>query len=125
MKREDECAWRAKLRCDDIDRQANQYELPAILALRRPQEPIHFAAVDAALLAKIGRRLSAIAVADCNYGNTPRREREYERLTQNAKMIAAWYGLTAESGGDPRGFVLRLFGDGIPRNSLGDGYGIA
>jgi hypothetical protein len=125
MTREQERKLRASLRSKDIERLADEYQLTAILTLRRPQEPTYFAAVDAALLTKIGRRLSAIAIADCNYGNTPRREREYEKLTERAKTIAAWYGLTAESGGDPRGYVLRIVGDGIPRNSMGDGYGIA
>jgi hypothetical protein len=125
MTSEQEREFRASLRSKDVERLADKYQLTAILALRRPQEPNYFAAIDAALLTKIGRRLSAIAVANCNYGETPRRETEYDRLTERARTIAAWYGLTAESGGDPRGYVLRIFGEGLPRNSMGDGYGIA
>lgn len=99
--------------------------LAALFAQARPQEPAFRAAIDAELLSRIGRQLNALACGECNNGSTDRSERRRERLGQKARLIASWYGLTAEYYGDPRGYVLRLIGPGLASNSMGDGFGVA
>lgn len=44
---------------------------------------------------------------------------------EKAATIAAWYGLTVSTGGDPRGYTVKLHGDQLPRSDWGGGFGVA
>lgn len=70
---------------------------------------------------QIGETLQALAVIDCNRGLTPAQEHNVERNAAKAKEIAEALGFRAETGGDPRGCVLKLFDPKDER--LGDGWG--
>lgn len=104
---------------------AISFYLAAILAARRTNMTPWQAATDAAQLVMIGRRLINLGIASSNKGDTPQRDKAHEHLTSEASVIANKYGLSAESSGDPRGYVLRLHGEGLPRNNMGDGFGVA
>ena len=118
-----EIETRASMRNDKTERVADEYHLAAFLAQRRPSERPYVAALDAAMLTQIGRRLNSMAAANCNYGSTPRRDNAARKLAAQAATIASWYGCTTDCDGDPRGFVLRLHGSSVPNNNFGDGFG--
>ncbi len=103
---------RAKLMRSPRTRQlGEEYHLAAALAQARPQERAFVAALDAAILRRVGRQCRSLAVAQCNREWTERDERRRARLKKQIETIAGWYGLTASVGGDPRGAVVRLYGD--------------
>lgn len=121
---EQEMDLRAKYR-ERVEDKAAEYHLAAILAQLRPSEPSFVAAIDAATLTYLGRRLRVIATADCNEGSEPQRDKRRARLAADVRTIASWYGLTAQTDCDPRGCGLELHapeGSRLPRNSLGDGF---
>jgi hypothetical protein len=105
------------------------YQLAAMLMQRATdgteQHTINTVAIDAATLTKIGKALASLAVAQCNREWLPRDETRRRNLTEQAEALAAGYGLTVTAHGDPRGYVLRLHGEGIYRNGWGDGFGVA
>lgn len=90
-----------------------------------PQPNPYIVALDAGKLFGLAKQLSALSIAYCNHGLTPRQETRRENLAAKVKEIASWYGLTAETYGDPRGYVVRLTGPGIVKNGMGDGFGVA
>lgn len=98
--------------------------LAACFARIRPDLPPHGIALDAGRMLAIGRMLQSLGVARCNYGLTPRQEKRDENLEKEAQRIAAFYGLKARAGGDPRGYVLNLSGEGLPRSGWDDSFGI-
>ena|ERR1051326_3871695 len=116
LKYRDECERRPE---------RNALHLACILGRYRPELQPHLVALDAAKLWGMGRQIAALAVAQCNYGLTDRQEKRREKLSELCKTIAGWYGLTAETFGDPRGYVVRLHGRNIPKNGWGDGFGVA
>lgn len=101
------------------------FVLCAALARIRPDLPPHLLALDARELARLGDALSGLAVQYCNHGLTDRQETRRNTLERQATEIASFYGLKVNAGGDPRGYVLKLFGKGLPDNSMGGGFGIA
>lgn len=107
------------------------YQLAALLMQRAmltetdPAHTVSRVAIDAATLAKIGKALASLAVAECNREWTNRDQTRRDNLTAEAAAIAAEYGLTITASGDPRGYVLRLHGPDIYRNGWGDGFGVA
>ncbi|OFX03301.1 MAG: hypothetical protein A3E78_12255 [Alphaproteobacteria bacterium RIFCSPHIGHO2_12_FULL_63_12] len=121
----DQTEFRAILRNDRIEKLADQYHLAAVLALRRPTERPYVAALDAAALYGLARQVEALAVKECNVSLTERDERRRERLREKIEIVAGWYGLTAKCYGDPRGYVVRLHGEGLPQNGWGGGFGVA
>lgn len=120
-----EIEFRAARRSDAIEKAADRLHLAAELARRRPDERPYVAAIDAALLQRIGRALAALAVKDCNAGVTPRDEKRRERLATEAATIASWYGLSVTCHGDPRGYAMRLHGPDLTRTGWGEGFGVA
>ena len=107
----------------------------------------HHAASFAEQLAKIARRLSQIAIADCNYGDDPGREKTKDAQRNKARdlmqQFAGWnppaasadfyerartdcfHGLSLSFGGDPRGYVVHV--TGLPGNTWGGseaGFGL-
>jgi len=86
---------------------------------------LYQAALDATQLYKLAKSLAALSVANCNYGLSKRQETRGENIAKDVEMIASWYGWKATTGGDPRGYVVRLHGPGIPQNGWGDGFGVA
>lgn len=108
------------------------FQLAALLMQRalthgQPDElrTINVIAIDAATLSKIAKALQSLAVAQCNREWTKRDETRRLNLAKEAHAIAEAYGLTVTTHGDPRGYVVRLHGDGIYRNGWGDGFGVA
>lgn len=86
-------------------------------------------ALRSAELIKLGNTLSNLAVADCNYGLSPRQETRRENIIKRISAIGKELGVTFETNGDPRGYVLKLM---TPKtgayNSMGgasEGWGIA
>lgn len=122
---EQEIEFRASRRNDAVEKAADAMYLAAVLAQLRSTERAYVAAIDAALLNHIGRALSAVAIRDCNYGGSKGDETRRANLAKQAATIAAWYGLTVTTYGDPRGYVLRLHGPGLPQNGWGEGFGVA
>lgn len=100
-------------------------QLACLLGRIKPKESPYRIALDASELYKLASSLSALAVAHCNYGLSPRQETREENMCKRVALIASWYGLTAQCSGDPRGYVVRLDGPGIVRNGMGDGFGVA
>lgn len=86
---------------------------------------VYQVALDAGKLFGLGKQLEALSLADCNVGLTPRQEKRREKIAAQAAEIASWYGLKAECYGDPRGYVLRLTGEGVRANGWGEGFGVA
>lgn len=83
-------------------------------------------AQDAAWLVKAGNRMAAYALQMCNGPEmNDRQEAAREKLADRIRERAAWYGLTASCSGDPRGYVVRLEGEGVQKNGWGDGFGVA
>jgi hypothetical protein len=81
---------------------------------------------DAAWFLRAGKRLAAYALQDCNGPElNDRQEATRDKLKEQIRIRAAWYDLTASCAGDPRGYVLRLDGEGVTKNGWGDGFGIA
>lgn len=80
---------------------------------------------DSAEMMTLGKRLASYALAQCNTGLNDAQERAREKTAEKAKTLAKAYDLTAHCYGDPRGYVLRLDGEGVERNGMGDGFGVA
>lgn len=107
------------------------YEL--LRQARKPNTPLAQVARDVEELRKIAKRLDSLAVAWCNTGLSPRQETMRENLKDKLPVVLARYvGVTAETGGDPRGYALKLhFTSGPAENSYNTmggaeaGYGVA
>ena len=67
------------------------------------------AAAIAEMLVQRAEALHRLAERDCNYGLTEAQEKRKERLQGEVCEIAEAVGFRAETGGDPRGAVVRLF----------------
>lgn len=119
-----EIEFRAAMRNDKIEKAAGAMYLAAVLAQLRPQERAYVAAIDAACLMRISRAMAALAIKACNYGASKRDETRRANLAEKAATIAAWYGLTVSTSGDPRGYVCHLHGPNLPSNGWGEGFGI-
>lgn len=115
---------RAKYRSRTENKLAG-FQLAAMLMQRKPAQSINVVSIDAATLVAIAKRIESLAVKSCNIGLTERDEKRWENLKAEAVAIAAGYGLTVSAHGDPRGFVVRLHGDGIWQNGWGAGFGVA
>lgn len=81
----------------------------------------HYAAYIVTLLVTRAEALHKLAEHDCNYGLTPPQEKRQERLRAEVAEIAEAVGFRAETGGDPRGAVVRLYDPQDER--AGDGWG--
>jgi hypothetical protein len=109
-----------------IESKITPAHLAATLARRCPEFNEYQIGLDVGLLLRIGKQLASLALADCNYGMSPRQKTRRENLAKQAATIAAWYGLTADAYGDPRGYVLKLQGDDLTSNCFGgQGFGVA
>lgn len=120
----EEMEFRAKFRNPDLENRASELHLAVMLYARRPVRE-YLAACDAAILQKIGRALATLAVKECNTGLSEADERRREKLAAQAATVAGWYGLTVTAHGDPRGYVLRLHGEGVVANGWGEWFGVA
>ena len=80
---------------------------------------------DAEEMMRLGKRLANYSLNDCNAGLNDRQEASRDKIAEKAKELAKTYNLTAHCYGDPRGYVLRLDGEGVERNGWGDGFGVA
>ena len=100
-------------------------QLAAVLARLRPDLGPYWVAADALGLHKMGKEIARFAVTQCNRGLNDKQEARREALAARCREVASWYGAKAETGGDPRGYVLRLHGEGIPRTGWGEGFGVA
>lgn len=72
-------------------------------------------------LVQCGENLHSFAVIDCNRGLTPAQEHNRERNAEMAREIGEALGFRVETGGDPRGCVLKLYDPKDER--AGDGWG--
>lgn len=79
------------------------------------------AAYVADLLVKRAEQLHKLAEHDCNFGLSEAQEKRKERLQEQVREIAEAVGFRVETGGDPRGAVVRLFDPKDERS--GDGWG--
>jgi len=59
-------------------------------------------------LQKVSQKLHRYHEQHCNYGLTPRQEKRYDKLIEQAKELAEKLGLKAYIQGDPRGGALYL-----------------
>lgn len=117
---------RATYRAHEDAKAHNSLQLTAQLARIRPDLSAYQAALDAAELAKLAATVAGLAVHSCNHGLSEQQEKRAEKLSAQIKTIAGFYGLTANCGGDPRGYTVKIDGPGIRSNSFGgDGFGIA
>lgn len=115
---------------NSLEKLAASMHLAAVLARFQPrmassQTTPWVVALDAARIVQIGRAFTRLGVEGCNIGLTERDTKRRYSLEQEANDIAARYGLAAEASGDPRGYVLRLHGPGLPRNNMGEGFEVA
>lgn len=72
-------------------------------------------------LLSYGDTLHRYAELDCNQGLTPAQERNRDRAAEKACEIGEALGFRVETGGDPRGCVLKLYDPQDER--AGDGWG--
>lgn len=123
---QDQMDTRARYR-DAIEKRPgfNALHLAALLAQAAPKEKPYICALDAGKIFGLAKQLAALSVASCNYGLSSRQEKRQERLAREVVEIAGWYGLKATTGGDPRGYVVRLTGKNVTANGWGDGFGVA
>lgn len=121
-------APRGTMRPDSEDK-LSPFHLAAFLMERNTARKLGFNAYQIALdsytLTRLGKRLASYALAMCNTGLNESQERAREKVAAQAQEVAGWYDLTAQCHGDPRGYVLRVDGEGVQRNGMGDGFGIA
>lgn len=83
--------------------------------------PPHIATYAATLLVNRAEQLHKLAEHDCNVGLDERQEKRRDKLQAEVVEIAAAFGFDAETGGDPRGCVVKLHDPKNPRD--GDGWG--
>lgn len=95
----------------------------AVLFMRTQpvEDSAHRISRDVAELRKVAKQLGTLAVNACNYGLSDRQETRQRNLTKQAEAIAESYGFRADTGGDPRGYVVKLFDPQDERQ--GDGWG--
>lgn len=118
--------------------------LAAVLATENPTKAIvpHIVARDCAALISLARAAQRVALTRCNgierwndqakmrlasltEEDEARLDKATDRTRAKAGEIAAKYGATAEVGGDPRGYVLRLrLASGRSNSFAGEGWGI-
>ena len=99
--------------------------LSAILAFRCNHKNPAWVASDALLLCRIGATAARLATALCN-GQIEQDEfdRKKSRLLPRLTEAAARYDVRFEIGGDPRGYVLRMFAkDGRSQKLRGNTWG--
>ena len=99
------------------------------LRLREPDAGSSLSQVvrDARKFRKIARGLETLAVAACNRIMTDKERARGAALVAEADALAAVYGATAITGGDPRGFSLKLVLPSGRYNTWGgppEGYGV-
>ena len=68
----------------------------------------HQALAVAGTLRRHARTLSRLAVRACNVGLTEREEARRREAERRVASFAAFYGMTAKTDGDPRGYVLKV-----------------
>jgi hypothetical protein len=121
-------ARRAELRTGD-ESKCHAFHFGAFLMERNAKRKLGFTlfqvALDAEILMRLGKRLAAYSLADCNTGLNDRQEVQRQKVVVQAKEVAGWYDLEAHCYGDPRGYVLRLDGPDVQKNGWGDGFGVA
>lgn len=83
----------------------------------------HIATYAATLLVNRAEQLHKLAEHDCNYGLDERQEARRDKIQAEVVEIAAAFGFDAETGGDPRGCVVKLHDPKNPRDGDGDGWG--
>ncbi len=102
---------------------------PAFLAalfMERAREQAQFltphqAQAFAAELVSLAGQIKRLAEAACNYELSPGQVKREERLSARFEALGTALGFRAETGGDPRGPVCRLFDPADDR--AGDGWG--
>jgi hypothetical protein len=82
---------------------------------------VYLVARHATTLRRYSRSLQSLAIADCNVGLTDRQETRRDNLQRSVAELAALYDLRAETSGDPRGAVVKLFDPAD--ETKGDGFG--
>lgn len=75
-------------------------------------------------LLPISRKLHRIAEANCNYGNTTRRDNQETKLLAQAEALAQRIGLHAYHQGDPRGCALYLIDDTMIDSTYSNGLAV-
>lgn len=107
-----------------VIRRAQTYRVAVELARRDPRgAAAWYAAVDAAQLRALAKRLDTYNVIRCNRDVTPREEKGAENARARVVRIAGEYGATAHFGGDPRGPAVRLYWpDMIPDGKDAEAY---
>lgn len=105
-------------------------ELAAILATRIHRKP-HRIAEDVMLLSRMGAAAETIAVRLCNGDiNQDQFEKRKGSIAKRLKEVEETYSVRFGIGGDPRGYVLKMYSQNdkpIFGNTLGgdeEGYGI-
>lgn len=98
--------------------------LAAMLGRIRPDLKSYQVALDAAQIVTLTKRMANYALQHCNYGLTERQEKIQKSTSKKIETVASFYGLKAHCYGDPRGYVVRLEGEGIEKNGWGDGFGV-
>jgi hypothetical protein len=109
----------------DLDGKTNDFQLVAVMARRKPDLAAHLVALDTRRLIGLAKSCAALSVASCNRGLSDRQEKRWQKLGAQIAEIAGWYGMSSSHHGDPRGFVVRVDGPGVPKSSWGDGMGVA
>lgn len=99
--------------------------LAAVLALRSSHKNPQWVSDDSLLLCRIAATATRIATALCN-GEMQQDTfaSKKKRLAARLDYLRARYDVRFEIGGDPRGYVLRMFaGDGRSAKLRGNGWG--
>lgn len=109
----------------NLEKDNEALELAAFLARRKPRLPLHLVALDARRLVMLAKSCASLSLCSCNRGLSDRQEKRWKKLGEQISQIAGWYGMTASTHGDPRGYVVRVDGPGVPKTGWGDGMGIA
>lgn len=75
-------------------------------------------------LKSISKSLNNIGVADCNYGDNPRRTKREERLVERAKLLAGELGFSIYYQTDPRGCSLYLITEDMRGHNYNSGMAL-
>lgn len=122
-------------------KQSHRVQLALVLAAEETHPSISQIQTDVADLFRLAKRLQRIAERECNgverwdaqarqmlaswtEADQAKADKETERATKRAAEIAARYGATVTTGGDPRGYVLVLNLKSGRSNAMGGGYGV-
>lgn len=98
----------------------------AVLSARAPGVPVGEVLRAMEVLRKESRRARSYAERLCTVGERSEGERDRREVAalQRLEWVGRTFNVVIRWGGDPRGYCLHLEGEGVPRNTWGDGWAV-